>query len=404
MSCRPCKKQKIEDSCQSIDDLLEPLAIADTIHDMVHPVKNAKHRCIIDNVNEDDIYNLKFVKGVFGIKDTISTTKTNIEEILLLCKLQEITTYTQLNKELKSNKVKDFEDLIIKKFNNTFENLRDNEEIIDLIKTKDQNKYLNKEHFLIDYLPPGYSKDDFNFVNSIATYWDPSITYNGTFDKNTSTESKEIINCSDVKQFGDTIELHYNDEKKVIFNKNILKSGRIFKNSVSSICDFIKKVNTNTNTITSIEDVIKHFFTGVDVNKLKKIMNLEHNPIYKVASSFAQFLLNINNVNSISEKLFDIKRSGDYGQINFIKNNNTTDNNYTLVTGDRLCYLRAKIEGINCVLLKPNNPGMCLKYNCDIASDDSKKINKIKNILQLFIQNIKSEPFNGLKEVIESRN
>ena len=415
-------------------DLLLALEIADTIHDMVHPKKTNKRRCFIEdnnpnNPNDDNIYNLGIVTSVFSSMPKYKNLYKQKKDIIDIAILNNTKTYSELNKISNKYKVNDFEDVVVKLYNKVCENLSDKCGVLN-----------NDIGIMRDYVPPKSELPSNNIINTIASIWDPILTSNNKknyFKGQGDKTYTKVIGTTYVHLSNDSVKLLNGDDtstQSVVLSFNFLLNRRNFKNSVNTLCTFASELEklkiTTAQGINSyglfdpdlIDLVMKHFFqfNSKDINEIQNIINKKPNKKqneiqnkksstdyvkYKIGLEFVKFLVSNNTVDTTSGdkyhdvlfKLFDIKRSGDYGQITAAKTyNDTNDIKCYLATGDRLCYLRAKLEGVNTILLKRNQlqSQTYTYFSKDIGSksDDGKikrmgdkinEINKLSSIIKL---------------------
>lgn len=339
------------------------LDVADTIHDMFD-----KLRCVLDT---SQTLNVLQVSNRY--KKVFEVTNVDIRQMV------DPKNYLKIQKHFK---VRDFEDAVIFHYNKTKNNnMRTTEDIIehDFLKKLITNSGMK---FMIDFLPMGCSEMyKWNGrINTIATYWDSAILEGKKTLCNNTFTSIPCIGTNYVFFENKSVILKDESNRKIVtctFPFTFIQDSTKFSNGVKRLCEFGQKFkeidNTNTELVRKL--VVSHFFfkkipvrTG---NKRSYYEMITEDNLDKLAREkiqpFMDFLIKNNNTNNVLFKLFEIKRSGDYGQITITRELNKA-NQTLLLTGDRLCYLRAKDEKVPVVLLKPNKT-IC--YACNINSDQS---------------------------------
>lgn len=286
--------------------------------------------------------------------------------------------------------------------NNVTKFIRTKESLINVKTSKtDLLNQLNQKStntFSIDYVPGQYSDlhTYSNKINTIATFWDPSITRG---KKVTPLEENiidvECIHAETVTFSNNYVKLN-NDDKACSFPLELLKNRFMnkFSNSVSTICSFIKDLKSKED----ITDLVqKHFFslknlTGKRKNGVEKTPNnlIDQALNDNVFEPFSQYLMgNVYDKDRIVRLLFDMKRSGDYGQISVLGSFFKMQNKPVLVTGDRLCYLMGQKNMKNVVLVKPSIDDVYQSYT------ETKNDEKLEQLLDEY-----SNKFSKLKKQI----
>ena len=408
------------------------LDVADTVHDMVHPVTGNSHRCIIEG-KHDGIYNRElFINALksstkYAWLSSNDYTKFPAIDVGLrktLCNLVAMlesnnTPYQKVSKFLDDcvkkviissdgKRARDYEDAVMYYVNKLLDNAGrfDNYQDVNVL----FDEKFNSTEFMIDYLPCGVPpfQHQNKHMHSIATLWDPSQKMG--LRKNNYIpipEDKLLkpVGTQHVSFVGDNVVLT-DKTKKCTIPKSILQSRAhivlsnqpYFRNSVGALCDFVnkcKKHNVFNDTVfnsdeVSFQDIVfETLFSKqtqstdsqqvgqkrpmpFDLNVLALENYIKNNLFFQ---EYVEFLSS-KNLNELIFKVCDMKRSGDYGQITMVRELNK-DKLIYLLTGDRLCYLRCKLEGVPAVLLKPKS-NTCMIYPFTTATAD---LNKTKQEL-----------------------
>lgn len=277
-----------------------------------------------------------------------------------------------------------------------------------------------KQPFMIDFLPGGVPQFQNlpDHMYSIATLWDPSLKM-GLKPSRYESVNVTPVGTSHVAFKDDNVDLTSGGVKCQI-PKHVLQSraqfvasqAPYFRNSVGALCDLVDKARrvfptaTTTTPPTGRTKTIPDEFRRVVFNTLfckpdslenkssskKRPLDpnqqaleeyIKSNPFF---TSYVNFLYS-KDMDELIFKVSDMKRSGDYGQISAVKKLNETrveGNKMYLLTGDRLCYLRCKLEGVHAVLLKPKNE-TCVVYpfttqSADMAEKRTEFIKRLADI------------------------
>lgn len=263
-----------------------------------------------------------------------------------------------------------------------------------------------------------------------TTQWDPSL-----FKKKASEEVKfqDYSNVNNnkndgVRTIGNTGKYIIFDNYNVYFcvgNKftkvNKQFACNILRRDVSSLCACLDKGRRKNFKFNDLELIFKDIklsnktyssalYTIINFLSSKKIDDL------KTLNFTTHFDLNFKNI-------FNIKRSGDYGQISTVKKLNEEKSKMQLqkkhkcylFTLDRLCYLRAKFENVPSVLVKKNgkvnifngeiNFTVYINYFNFLLDKTKIKVNRLislaPNNSKLSKQNLRKE-LNNLKTMVEN--
>jgi len=442
------------------------LDVADTVHDMVHPVVGNSHRCVIeaDGETPKGIYNRDlFLDALSEVKyKWLTGYETSVDSIpdplrktlceLVAMKQSDGSVYTDVKQFLydrvrpviisaDGTRARDYEDAVVYYVNKLLDQLgrtdeyQSAKEMHGIFSNSD-----NQRDFMIDFLPGGvpHFPTLSTHKHSIATLWDPSQK-TGIKPSNFTKVTGQItpVGTEHVEFNGESVILKNNSNlaceipMKVLLSRAqfVVSNQPYFRNSVGALCDFVNKAKTidfnnqykhENETIIkrgpAQEDLSSKFInlvfdtlfckpsvlipTTSELTTLGKRSRVDESEILGVSDklekyikehdffkSYAQFLQS-KDLNELIFKVCDMKRSGDYGQISVVKSlvQGEPLKKLHLLTGDRLCYLRCKLEDVPAVLLKPNSD-VCLVYPLTTPDKDLQvakgslieKLNKIPN-------------------------
>jgi hypothetical protein len=355
------------------------LDIADTFHDMVKPptswtVNKASGRCNLgDTTNEkkDPINNLKQVSEWLGESpdyvDLMSETKPNVKipvyhDILLKDYLMKGKSRGDFIKFLKSLGEADYEYWVMSLYNKHHSFTGIEKRSIRLKDAIDPEfpffPDTKTNHFIMDALQhrgffEHHTKDkNVEYVSCIASEWDQATKDSGSTYK---VISNNFQSCG---LTGNYVKFHHVGNKNVVMlyrdgdgNHGSIgldkMSLSVLNLGVSSLCKLALDVQqTKPLNETILKRLIRTNIFKTDKNKNGKRPREGDNaePILDVLYNFL-----VKDNTFLYYNLFNIKRSGDYGQIAATKILNTDNDRYYLITIDKLCYLRAKMEETPCI-------------------------------------------------------
>ena len=206
---------------------------------------------------------------------------------------------------------------------------------ISQLKGSSITKYMIDSYVSNNFL--SYMKGKQQFY-SIASFWDQSSKNKGGkyFDNNTpikavGRKTGATVNFSSGanKNSGHIVLKHSEKDQSFKLTKNQIIG---LKPSVKSLCKLLKTLTENSDGVdeATINTVIEEALQ-IDQNFINKSKSIED--IFKFFSK--------------AENVLHVKRSGDYGQIAMCEASKCT-----LLTIDRLCFVKAIQEGVPAVLLK----------------------------------------------------
>ena len=247
---------------------------------------------------------------------------------------------------------------------------------------------------------------DLKLIEHTSSFWDAANKPKGAEFVSIGESVRPPGETGKYVSFSDThVNLHDpKTEKTWTIPINQLKTLRISVRSLCSLMESYENKKDAPRTIGSfVTSMIKETLTCEKSSFLNHKAKTQKKPVKKTGisspgASLVGFLLKNNEIEKTETKekkrktdsappfakstlniprVLDIKRSGDYGQIaiikklydgNFtkmIKNNKESFIRHYLLTNDRLCYLRAKLENAPAILVK--NDGTINIYPGDLV-------------------------------------
>ncbi len=389
------------------------LDIADTVHDMVHPVAGSisSHRCKIETYHDKDkIYNRDTV--IYSLlsnneynklvnqnyKNLSPEVRTKLLDLFSLVTMKDTTDINSFLKTIidKESNVKDYEDAVVKQIDDNF--IGPCENIVDAYSLLEHFKQTSTT-YMVDCLPPGapsFSRHAKLNLSAITTYWDPSLKYGKSTLKQIGLgETLETIGSTSVKFSDEYVHL----SKTCMIPEYVITSRANFRNSVGALCNFVqslqRKMQKKLDEIDKQNIVYNSLFYKpiLDVDRDYLIYLEEQIKSHDYFKDYVKYLFEDNQFNGILNRIFDIKRSGDYGQISMVKllnDKKQSRETFTyLLTFDRLCYLRCKLEKVPAVLLKPRNP-LCKVFKPDGLYEITNLKQSLINCINIKIKEIKT--------------
>jgi hypothetical protein len=170
---------------------------------------------------------------------------------------------------------------------------------------------------------------------TIAKWWDPSGGGNQVWNSNDYIEEKSKNGVKIIKNIESALSIEGGKRKTPndLFNEVLIES---VIQPLSGQSKFLKINNSNE---ISIENNTKSTLkTHLNVKNLRPGFNIN------------RCVYEIRTTKNINDKLlfYDLKRSGDHGQVMYLKKSNTLNRNKKgfLLTGDSMCATKAILEGV----------------------------------------------------------
>lgn len=370
------------------------LDIADTYHDMVKPpnrynIKEQFGRCelkpLVSEINKDKIINLKQVQDWLKSQPEYENILTNnqtlqdVDRIVLLKGSLDVTRHAFVRTHLGTHT--DFENTILDWYDqNAIMHMKGIEvRNVRLANYSKEPLTLFPDHtsgihynFLMDAFKDQtffemYMTNDTrlenrcSYVSCIATKWDQARNNPGhKYQQGVRAMPVGITNNFVSFETGNSVTLKrdgINTESTKVMIREI--DFDQITTSVKNLCNTSSDVlNSKILDQLKVRTIIRANLVKTDVAKKGarcsgKRTREEHEKPEPILDALTTFLYDESKpFPFLHNNLLNIKRSGDYGQIGAAKAFIQDKTRTYLTTFDKLCYLRAKHEGVPCVRIK----------------------------------------------------
>lgn len=378
------------------------LDIADTFHDMVKPptswtINEPHGRCKLDPVQKGTDAKSAHINNLAKVKEWLEESPDYKDGILqdnraskyheLILPMGNVWTRQEFLTFLKTKGEADYEYWVMSLYDKAgyeFQGIENrNVKLKDILDHADKlfpDYSIDKQYYLLmDALQnreffehytkyQGQSTDTMKkcpYISCIASDWDQAYKDSGDAYKTIN------MNFQACGLTGKYVKFHKQGNKNVV---RLYRDGVDDKNAgidldrmslsvlnlgVRSLCDVASQVSQinqyhDEQRKLQIRKILRGTLLKTDKNKNGKRVREDGNE--PILDTLYEFLVDPSNNSFLYYNLFNIKRSGDYGQIAATQALNTSEERYYLVTIDKLCYLRAKIEKVPCIrVLKDGN-------------------------------------------------
>lgn len=365
------------------------LDVADSIHDFIKPHANKNDRCAWRKEGEFEPV-LKHLTNAYS--DLVTTNGT---DIVLLRKVTKKLSLIDLAG------YSDYEDYVMFEWFKQFERLIEGVEQrrVRITPQNIQRLFLDETIYIVkdawgsdtfyDTASQQTQSNKFEFVRITANEWDAALR----FDKFPYHDNLKVQSFEPVGETGQSIYF-----KSVKSNEACSKHDIVLKYGTNELkigFRLIKFINTSVSTLCSI---------GMNVETAQKedIKNIVNSQIFKykkkdlktdgvwsqIVNNIYKYFMSDDEKSFEYKNLFNLKRSGDYGQIGHVKALNDTNTKVYLATFDRLCYVRAKFEGVPCIRVQDTTIDIFhgKPKNIDESIDNMfKQVDELKKELQLLL-------------------